>query len=103
MSQLVKSWETENLTLELHDCEDHDELLLIDEGEEDEPGVVCISGPEELDEFQKVTEEAYKLMVKRKKARDEGGVEPTDEDAEREAEGDEEDEEEAAEEDEVAT
>lgn len=73
---LVQAWETESgIIVELHDCGDHDEVLVVDAPEDEEetaeiqPGVVTLFEPGELEELASLLAEAAKVMKTRAKDR----------------------------------
>lgn len=73
---LVQAWETESgIVVELHDCGDHDEVLVVDAPEDEEetaeiqPGVVTLFEPGELEELASLLAEAAKVVEARAKDR----------------------------------
>jgi hypothetical protein len=69
-NDLLKSWETPSgILFELHDCKDHDELLIIDDSESDadsDGNIVTLFSVADLDEVTKVLTEARAMMASRR-------------------------------------
>lgn len=92
-TKLLKSWETdEGVIVELHDCGDHDEVLIVDDtlGEDEDENVVTVFDCDELEELHGYLGEALAMMRDRAKGRPVG---PGDEDENEDEDEEEEDEE----------